>query len=59
MLGAGMLYCEYLHRLKLIERQEARQRRLLRKLLEKQKINTHPVPIFDEEEQRQGEKAGS
>lgn len=56
MLGAGMLYCEYLHRLKLIERQEARQRRLLRKLLEKQKINTHPVPIFDMKKSRDKER---
>ena len=40
----------------MIERQEARQRRMVRKLLEKQRVNTESVPIFDVQNRRKVEK---
>merc|ERR1711892_1045612 len=52
MLGAGLLYAEYLHRLEMVERQVARQRRLVRKLLERQRINRNPIPIYQVQEKR-------
>jgi len=52
VVGAGLLYAEYLHRLDMVERQEARQRRLVRKLLERQRINRNPIPIYQVQEKR-------
>jgi len=50
LAGAGLLYYEYLIRMKQLKQQEARQKRLVRKLLDRQSLPLFSAPKKEKEE---------